>query len=217
MKEPSDRAREREQMVEGQLRARGITDTAVLSAFLTVPRHRFIPPSLQSDAYGDRPLPIGLEQTISQPFVVAYMLQKLALKREDTVLEIGAGSGYQTALLAEMVHRVYAIEFFAELATRAAAILAELGYENTTIRVDDGLLGWPQMAGEFDSIISSAAASEVPATLVEQLATRGQMILPVGGETQHLVHVQRAPGCRLHRTSLIPVRFVLLQSGRPPD
>ncbi len=217
MKEHSDRTREREQMVEGQLRARGITDGRVLSAFLAVPRHRFVPPPLQADAYGDRPLPIGLEQTISQPFVVAYMLQKLTLKWEDTVLEIGTGSGYQTALLAEMVHRVYAIEFFAELATRAGAILTELGYENTTIRVGDGLRGWPQMAGEFDSIISSAAAAEVPATLVEQLAAHGQMILPVGGETQHLVHVRRGPEGEVRRTSLIPVRFVLLQSEGRPD
>ena len=217
MQDDGERAAEHERMVETQLHARGITDSRVLQAFLAVPRHRFVPPSRQAAAYEDRPLPIAREQTISQPFVVAYMLQKLDLKERDEVLEIGTGSGYQTALLAEMVHKVYSIEFFAELATQAGCILSELGYKNTALRVGDGLGGWPGMAGKFDSIVGSAAAKEFPVTLAEQLRKGGQMILPVGGESQHLLHVRRARDGGLVRTTLIPVRFVLLQSGGPED
>ena len=204
-------------MVETQLHARGIIDSRVLQAFLAVPRHRFVPPSHRSAAYEDRPLPIAREQTVSQPFVVAYMLQKLDLKERDEVLEIGTGSGYQTALLAEIVHKVYSIEFFAELATQAGIILSDLGYNNTVIRVGDGVCGWPGMAGKFDSIVGSAAAAELPVSLAQQLRTGGRMIIPVGGESQHLVHARLAPDGGLLRTSLIPVRFVPLQSGGPPD
>ena len=197
---------QRQRMVRFQLRRHGIRGTAILEAFRRVPRHYFVPSSERSQAYEDHPLPIGCGQTISQPLVVAYMLQKLELGRASRVLEIGTGCGYLTALLAEMVDQVYTIEFFPELAQKAKKTLSELGYGNIRLKIGDGALGWPQEA-PFDGIISSAAAEEIPPALIEQLAPDSRLILPVGVDRQRLVLVIR--GHRgLQFSQLIAVRFV---------
>lgn len=202
---------QRQRMVEDQLCLRGIRDEAVLAAFRAVPRHRFVPPSQRSQAYEDYPLPIGAGQTISQPYVVAYMLQALQLSPVEQVLEIGTGSGYQTALLAELAARVCTVEFFASLARRAQEVLAELGYENIEMRTGDGSQGWPARA-PFDAIIGSAAAPVIPPPLLAQLGPGGRLILPVGQFRQQLVLCRRTPAGIQH-TALLPVRFVPMQGG----
>ena len=199
-------ASQRQRMVRFQLSGRGIQQEAVLDAFRRVPRHLFVPPSERCRAYHDHPLPIGCGQTISQPYVVAYMLQQLAVERPGRVLEIGTGCGYLTALLAEMVDRVFTIEFFPELAERAQHTLRELGYGNIRLRAGDGAKGWEEEA-PFDGIIGSAAVEEVPPALIEQLALDSRLIMPVGADQQRLVMVQRrAQG--VERRELIAVRFV---------
>lgn len=205
-----EHARQRERMTQVQLHGRGIRDRAVLEAFRRVPRHPFVPASARAETYADHPLPIACGQTISQPYVVAFMLQALQLKSSDLALEIGTGSGYQTALFAELVSRVCTVEFFGELAASARAALADLGYTNVDFRIGDGAEGWASR-GPFDAIIGSAAADEVPPDLVEQLAPGGRMILPVGAGSQTLILVTRTPeGVR--RTPLLPVRFVPMQT-----
>lgn len=169
------------QMVEGQLRARGIYDARVLDAMARIPRHEFAPERYRSQAYEDHPLPIGEEQTISQPYIVALMLQALAISPNDSVLEIGTGSGYVTALLAELASRVISIERHRSLADSAAALLSRMGYRNIQIVTGDGSRGFPQSA-PYDVIIVSAAAPELPRELVAQLAEGGRMIIPVGLE-----------------------------------
>ena len=205
-------ARLRQRMVESQLQDRGIRDPAVLDAFLRVPRHRFVPREERYEAYEDHPLPIGSGQTISQPYVVAYMLQKLELEGNERVLEIGTGSGYQTALLAEIADQVYTVECLPELALRARQILEELGYDNVQARIGDGAAGWPE-AAPFDAIIGSAAPQELPPLLVDQLSPGGRMILPVGTFNQSLILVEKKPDGFVRRTPLLPVRFVPMQSG----
>ena len=193
-------------MVASQLHHRGIRDRRVLTAFGRVPRHLFVPDHLRSQAYGDHPLPIGSGQTISQPYVVAYMLQALQLTPTDRVLELGAGCGYQTSLLAELAGQVYSMELRAELAGGARDVVNSLGYDRIHIRVGNGMLGWPEKA-PFDAIVGSAAAAEVPAALLEQLAPNGRMMLPVGELDQKLMLIVRSPqGYR--REELLPVRFV---------
>ena len=204
---------DRERMVQSQLAARGICDPAVLSAFRKVPRHLFVAPEYRARSCEDHPLPIGFDQTISQPFVVAYMLQALELRGTERVLEIGTGCGYQTALLAELSASVCTVEFFPELSARARRTLGQLAYANISFSVGDGAQGWPHCAGpEFDAIIGSAAPREFPPRLCEQLLPGGRMILPLGSLKQELVLVRRGAD-RLERETLMPVRFVPMQEG----
>lgn len=182
--------RQRLRLVD-QIRDQGIDDVDVLRVFAEVPRHRFVPPAVRHRAYEDRALPIGLGQTISQPSIQALYLQTLALSATDSVLEIGTGSGYQTALLAELAGRVYSIERLPELASRARALLDELGYGNIALMTGDGTIGWSKYA-PYEAILVSAAAPRVPKTLVDQLAPAGKLLVPVGGrDLQRLVLVRR--------------------------
>ena len=193
-------------MVERQLSARDITDPRVLEVMRRVPRHRFVPEDVRPRAYDDRPLPIGYEQTISQPYVVAFMTQALRLDRDARVLEIGTGSGYQTAVLAELVRSVYSIEIVSPLAERAAATLAELEYDNVRIRQGDGYAGWPE-AAPFDAIMVTAAPDHVPQPLVDQLAVGGRMIIPVGEYRQTLTVLTRTED-GVTEDAVLPVLFV---------
>jgi protein-L-isoaspartate(D-aspartate) O-methyltransferase len=193
-------------MVESQIRARGIKDQAVLDAMLRVPRHLFVPADVRRRAYEDTPLPIGQGQTISQPYIVAYMTEALQLSNDHAVLEIGTGSGYQAAVLAELVREVYSIEIVPELAERARQTLAEAGYRNVTVRAGNGYLGWPDRA-PFPRIIVTAAPEKVPQALVDQLAVGGRMVVPVGTGLQEMTIITKtAKGVTEQRT--IPVRFV---------
>ncbi len=198
----------RRNMVEYQIKARGIKDKRVLSAMLKVPRHLFVPEEMRDLAYRDEPLPIGYSQTISQPYIVAYMTEALKLRPEDKVLEIGTGSGYQTAILAELVREVYTIEIIPELSQRAEETLKNLGYTNIEFLIGDGSKGWPEKA-PFDAILVSAAPAEVPPALVDQLQINGRLILPVGTDSQELVLIKKTKK-GLEKTSLIGVRFVPL-------
>jgi protein-L-isoaspartate(D-aspartate) O-methyltransferase len=186
--------RERERMVEEQLARRGIADARVLEAMRRVPRHLFVEEALRDRAYGDHPLPIGEQQTISQPYIVALMTSLLMLAGPEKVLEIGTGSGYQTAVLARLARRVCSIERLPSLAMRARALLEELGYTNVWIRVANGALGWPDEA-PFDRILVAAGGPSVPPPLFEQLAEGGRMILPIGDATsQTLTLVEKVAG-----------------------
>lgn len=186
-----DFTKERLAMVEEQLRRRGIRDQRVLEAMIKVPRHSFVPEAHRGAAYEDRPLPIGEEQTISQPYMVAIMTQSLELKGEERVLEIGTGSGYQTAILAELAKEVCTIERLPLLLERAQSTLRYLGYENIFFRMGDGTKGWPEKA-PFDGIIVTAGAPEIPQTLLSQLADGGRLVIPVGPRyTQTLFKVTR--------------------------
>jgi protein-L-isoaspartate(D-aspartate) O-methyltransferase len=186
--------RERERMVDEHLVARGVTDPRVLAAMRRVPRHRFVQEALRDRAYGDHPLPIGEEQTISQPFIVGLMTSLLELSGREKVLEVGTGSGYQTAVLAELARRVCSIERLPRLAERARAALESLGYDNVWVRVGNGALGWPDEA-PFDRIIVTAGGPSIPPPLVQQLADGGRMVLPVGrGDNQVLTVVDNVGG-----------------------
>jgi protein-L-isoaspartate(D-aspartate) O-methyltransferase len=199
----------RRKMVQQQLRARDIADEAVLAAFLDVPRERFVPDAYLADAYADYPLPIGHGQTISQPYVVALMVQELHPQPHHRVLDVGAGSGYQTAILARLVGHVYGVERIAALAERAAGTLAGLGLTNVTIRTGDGTLGWPEEA-PFDGIICGAAAPEVPPSWIDQLADGGRIALPVGGSFSQVLTVLEKRGDQLQQHEVCGVRFVKL-------
>ena len=201
-----DAASARRRMVDRQLRPRGIADPRVLAALEAVPRHRFVPSSLEPRAYDDGPLPIGYDQTISQPYVVAYMTEALALPDNAKVLEIGTGSGYQAAILGEIARDVFTIEIVPELATRARALLAELGYANIEVRTGDGYRGWPDEA-PFDAIIVTAAPDHIPPALVEQLALGARLVIPVGRLRQEMTIVTKAADGAVTETTL-PVRFV---------
>ena len=202
------RAREREQMVAQQIAAppRDVRDEKTLAAMRKVPRHLFVPPEVAGQAYDDHPLPIGHGQTISQPYIVAFMTEALHLDGDETVLEVGTGSGYQAAVLAEIVDRVYSIEIVAPLADEARARLKDLGYTNVEVRAGDGYQGWPE-AAPFDAIIVTAAAPRIPEPLMEQLSDGGRLILPVGDEWQELVVVTRR-GDGFEKKRVLPVRFV---------
>jgi protein-L-isoaspartate(D-aspartate) O-methyltransferase len=194
-------------MVELQLRSRGIRDERVLRAMDSVPRHEFVPEPLRVDAYADMPLPIGGGQTISQPYIVAAMLEALQVAESDRVLEIGAGSGYMTALLGKLAAEVFAIERYAVLADRARAILKMLDYRNLHVIVGDGSIGYPA-AASYDRIVASAAAPVIPPALIEQLAEGGRMVIPVGPpHTQQLQLVRKMDG-ETNVTMLDPCRFV---------
>lgn len=175
-------------MVDGQLRRRGITDQRVLAAMSKVPRHEFVPQQNWADAYADHPVPIGEQQTTSQPYIIAAMLQAAEIKPQDRVLEIGSGSGYQTALLAEMAGTVFAVERYPTLAAAAQNVLERLGYTNVTMITGDGSLGLPEHA-PFDVIIVAAAAPRVPPALLEQLAPGGRMVIPVGDAQQQVLQL----------------------------
>jgi protein-L-isoaspartate(D-aspartate) O-methyltransferase len=203
-----DYTAERSRMVDRQIAARGVCDPRVLAAMKKVPRHRFIPAHLWDQAYGDYPLPIGADQTISQPYIVALMTELLELKATDKVLEIGTGSGYQAAILAELAALVYSIDRVASLLIRAEQILASLGYTNIKTRVGDGTLGWPEEM-PFEAIIVTAGAPQVPRPLTEQLALGGRLVIPVGDTwSQTLTRICKATdglkfeyhgGCRFVR------------------
>jgi protein-L-isoaspartate(D-aspartate) O-methyltransferase len=196
----------RELMVQQQIASRGVRDQRVLEAMRKVPRHLFVPPQMQPCSYMDSPLPIGYEQTISQPYIVGFMTEALKLKPGDRVLEIGTGSGYQAAVLSGLVREVYSIEIVKPLATEAAERLRQLGYVNVTVRAGDGYRGWPE-AAPFDAIMVTAAPAHVPQPLLDQLAPDGRLILPVGKYLQRLIRIQRT-GKGFKRESLLPVRFV---------
>jgi protein-L-isoaspartate(D-aspartate) O-methyltransferase len=196
----------RERMVRGQLESRDIRDARVLAAMRKVPRHEFIPPDMRQYAYDDGALPIQKGQTISQPYIVAYMTQLLDLNGTERVLEIGTGSGYQAAVLAEIVPEVYTIEIIPELSRSAQEVLGRLGYANIRFRIGDGYRGWPEYA-PFDRIIVTAAPEKIPQTLVDQLKTGGRMVVPVGRPDQDLIVIEKS-AAGITRRSTIPVRFV---------
>ncbi len=178
-------------MIRRHLATRGIDDRRVLATMAAVPRERFLPPNLRDQAYADMPLPIGYEQTISQPYIVALMTQEAALTRHSKVLEIGTGTGYQTAVLAKIAQHVWSVERLEALSRRARRRLAHLGFENVTLATGDGALGLPE-AAPFDAIVVTAAAPEAPPQLLEQLAVGGRMVIPLGDETlQNLTVIER--------------------------
>ena len=210
-------ATQRLSMVEQQLRRRDIHDERVLQAMRTVPRHEFVGPGDTPLAYADHPVPIGEQQTTSQPYIIAAMLQAAEIKPTDRVLEVGAGSGYQTALLAELANQVFAIDRFPTLIEAAAQVLERLGYFNVALVVGDGSLGLPQ-AAPYDAIIVSAAAPGVPAPLVEQLAIGGRLVIPVGDAEQQVLKLVRKYADGTSETVLEGCRFVPLigQAGFNP-
>jgi len=201
----------RRSMVSRQIIARGVTDQRIISAMGHVPRHLFVPASLRRMAYEDHPLPIGYGQTISQPYIVAYMTEAADLKPTDRVLEIGTGSGYQAAVLAEIADEIYSIEIIKPLADSARAKLAELGYKNIKVKWGDGYEGWPEHA-PFDAIIVTAAPAEIPGKLTEQLAEGGRMVVPVGSVFQELYLITRTDR-GITKKALLPVRFVPMVRG----
>jgi protein-L-isoaspartate(D-aspartate) O-methyltransferase len=203
----ADDAVQRVRMVETQIVARGVRDPRVLAAMRKVPRHLFVDPSQRSHAYEDHPLPIAGNQTISQPYIVALMTELLELAPGERVLEIGTGSGYQSAVLAELAKDVYSIEIVPELARSAASRLKELGYANVTVREGDGYRGWPEQA-PFNAIIVTAAPERIPQPLIEQLAPGGVMVIPVGGFFQELKVFRKSADGRVTEKDILPVRFV---------
>jgi protein-L-isoaspartate(D-aspartate) O-methyltransferase len=203
---------QRTAMVERQLTSRGIKHPRVLDAMRKVPRHRFVPENLRSEAYQDHPLPIGYDQTISQPYIVAFMTEALQVEPSHRVLEIGTGSGYQAAILGELARDVYTIEIVTPLADRAKALLAEMGYRNVHVRAGNGYLGWPEQA-PFDRIMVTAAPDEIPPALVAQLKVGGLMAIPVGTVEQEL-RILRRTATGMETLQTLPVRFVPM-TGKP--
>lgn len=207
IQEPVNYSKERAAMVRDQLMSRGIKDERVLTAMLKVERHRFVPSAHRHQAYEDYPLPVGEGQTISQPYIVAFMTEALDLKKEDKVLEIGTGSGYQAAILGEICDSVFTIEIFQSLALSAMKTLHELGYSNVFVRIGDGYKGWMEHA-PYDAIIVTCAPADIPEMLEEQLAEGGRIIIPVGSDyTQNLYLLEKKAG-KLQKESVLPVRFV---------
>jgi len=197
----------RNRMVQEQIRARGIKNKAVLNAMLTVKRHLFVPEKYQNAAYHDRPLPIEEGQTISQPYIVAYMTEILDLTKTDRILEVGTGSGYQAAVLAEICDSVFSIEIFSLLGNKAEQLLREEGYNNVYIKIGDGYLGWEEKS-PFDAIIVTCSPKHIPQPLINQLAEGGKMIIPVGPSNhQKLILMKKTKG-KLMRKEVLPVRFV---------
>jgi len=203
----SDFAAQRQRMVTEQLKARGISDERVLNAMNKVPREEFVPPDSRAGSYEDGPLPIGYAQTISQPYIVAFMTEQLRLKPSDRVLEIGTGSGYQAAILAELMSQVYSIEIVEPLAKNAEATLQRLGYENVHVKIGDGYKGWPE-AAPFDAIIVTCAPDRVPQPLVDQLKDGGRMVIPVGDRIAQELYLLEKKNGQLKQSATLPVRFV---------
>ncbi len=201
-----DWERLRREMVEKQIIARGVKDPRVIQAMLKVERHLFVPPAYRHLAYTDQPLPIGEGQTISQPYIVALMTELLELKGDEKVLEIGTGSGYQAAILAELAQEVYTIEIIPKLAVSARKRLEKLGYKNIKVKCGDGYMGWEEYA-PFDAIIVTCAPDHIPKPLLEQLKEGGRMVIPVGEYYQELILVRKKEG-KIIKRSIIPVRFV---------
>ena len=202
--------KKRRRMVGEQIKARGITDTRVLAAMEKVPRHEFVPDIIKTHSYNDEPLSIGEGQTISQPYIVAYMSEVLQLEGEYKVLEIGTGSGYQTAVLAEIVRDVYSVEIIESLSRKSRILLTELGYKNIQFKVGDGSYGWKEFS-PFDAIIVTAAPREIPQPLQEQLSIGGKLIVPVGDTFQDLLLTVRSQR-GFKEKNLLSVRFVPLVS-----
>lgn len=200
-----DRSGERTKLIE-LIKQKGVTDPKVLAAMTEVRRHLFVPEAFQKQAYADHPLPIGQDQTISQPYIVGFMTQALGLKGNEKVLEIGTGSGYQAAVLARVAKKVYSIEILCELADSAKKKLAELDYKNVTVKCGDGYKGWPEHA-PFDAVIVTAAPDHIPQPLVDQLALGGRMIIPVGKFFQSLILIQKTEK-GIIKKEVLPVRFV---------
>ena len=207
-----DRSTDRERMVAEQLQSRDITDRRVLDAMRSIPRHEFVPAEQRTDAYRDSPLPIGYQQTISQPYIVAFMSQGLRVEPTHKVLEIGTGSGYQAAVLSRLAKVVYTMEIVAPLAERARETLTRLNVSNVHVRTGNGYLGWPEEA-PFDRIMVTAAPSEVPPALIDQLKMGGLMAIPVGTVAQQLRILRRTPS-GLETLDTLPVRFVPM-TGKP--
>jgi protein-L-isoaspartate(D-aspartate) O-methyltransferase len=203
----SELASERQKMVEEQLKPRGIRDQRVLDAMGKVPREEFVPENLRAQAYADSALPIGHDQTISQPFIVAFMTEQLRLQPSDRVLEIGTGSGYQVAVLSGLVKDVYTIEIVEPLAKEASARLTRLGYSNVHVKEGDGFQGWPEVA-PFDAIIVTCAPDKVPPPLTQQLKDGGRMIVPVGSGIDQQLYLLEKKNGELAQTAILPVRFV---------
>jgi protein-L-isoaspartate(D-aspartate) O-methyltransferase len=210
-----DRADEREAMVEEQIVAREVRDRRVVAAMRRVPRHRFVPPDMAQRAYQDRPLPIGENQTISQPYIVALMSELLGLKGPEKVLEIGTGSGYQAAVLAELSKDVYSIEIIPALAERARRTLESLGYSHVRVKTGDGYAGWPDHA-PYDAIIVTCAPNDVPQALQDQLKEGGRLVIPVGSWPNQTLYLMEKQKGKLVRHPVIPVVFVPMtgESGR---
>jgi len=210
---PDPYAVARDRMVADQILSREVKDQRVLAAMAAVPRHEFVPPDQRPSAYEDRPLPIGEGQTISQPYIVARMTELLEVKAGDKVLEIGTGSGYQAAILAELTPQVYTIEILPTLASRAEQTLHRLGYHTVKVKTGDGYQGWPQYA-PFDAIIVTCAPEDVPKALVEQLREGGRMVVPVGPQwTYQTLYLLRKQRGELTQQAVIPVRFVPMVHG----
>ena len=207
----SDFAAERQQMVQRQLMARGIHEERVLNAMAKVPREEFVPPDSRAASYEDGPLPIGYGQTISQPYIVAFMTEQLRPKPSDRVLEVGTGSGYQAAILAELVSEVYSIEIVEPLAKSAEATLQRLGYKNVHVKIGDGYKGWPE-EGLFDAIIVTCAPDKVPQPLVDQLKDDGRMVIPVGERFAQQLYLLEKKNGQLKQSATLPVRFVPMTS-----
>jgi protein-L-isoaspartate(D-aspartate) O-methyltransferase len=203
----ADLATQRQRMVEQQLKPRGIKDERVLAAMAKVPREEFVPVDARFDAYEDGPLPIGYDQTISQPYIVAFMTEQLRPRPSDRVLEIGSGSGYQAAILAELVADVYTIDIVEPLAKTAEATLQRLGYKNVHVRVGDGYKGWSEEA-PFDAIIVTCAPEKVPQPLVDQLKDGGRMVVPVGERFAQQLYLLEKKNAQLKESVTLPVRFV---------
>jgi protein-L-isoaspartate(D-aspartate) O-methyltransferase len=201
---------ERRLMVENQLRRRGISNRRVLEAFEAIPRHLFVPEEHRHLAYEDSPLPIGFNQTISQPFIVAYMTQLLELTGTERVLEVGTGSGYQAAILSALTAEVHTIELIPALAERARKTLEQIGVTNVSIHIGDGSLGWEQ-AAPYDAILVAAAGPRVPKPLLDQLAEGGRMVLPVGQRGAQVLELWRREGQNFSHETLLPVAFVPLR------
>jgi protein-L-isoaspartate(D-aspartate) O-methyltransferase len=210
----SDFAAQRQQMVQQQLMTRGINDQRVLAAMAKVPREEFVPPDSRAASYEDGPLPIGYAQTISQPYMVAFMTEQLRLKPSDRVLEVGTGSGYQVAILAELVSEIYSIEIVEPLAKNAEATLQRLGYKNVHLKIGDGYKGWPETA-PFDAIIVTCAPDKVPQPLVDQLKDDGRMVIPVGDRFAQQLYLLEKKNGQLKQSATLPVRFVPM-TGEPP-
>lgn len=207
----TDFPRQRQEMIRSQIEARGIKDKKVLAAMKKVKRHLFVPPGLRNFAYYDQPLPVGQGQTISQPYIVALMTELLLLKGDEKVLEIGTGSGYQAAILAEIASEVYTIEILPVLAQRAEGLLNQLGYKNIKVRCGDGYQGWPEQA-PFDAIIVTCAPPNIPQALIDQLADGGRLVIPLGEEVQELKVLVKKKD-KIEIEYIIPVRFVPMVKG----
>lgn len=210
MNAPDEFASQRQKMVKEQIKARRIRSRRVLGAMQAVPRHHFVPEEFHDIAYEDRPIAIGDGQTISQPFIVALMTQLLKLKGEDVVLEIGTGSGYQAAILAQLAKHVYTVERHKRLAERAAAVFQTLGYENITVRHADGSAGWSEHA-PYQGIMVTAAAPQIPQPLLEQLAQGGRLVIPVGDVHGQQLEMWKRKDAKFTHESIVPVAFVPLR------